>query len=105
MNPVDLLHLVALIAAASNSNRAEWLDYLGYVAALLSTGAFLPQAVKTIRTRETRGISLGMYVIFTAGVTLWLIYAIGIGSVPMTLANTVTVLLAVIILILKLRHG
>ncbi|MDP0490423.1 MAG: SemiSWEET transporter [Verrucomicrobiota bacterium JB023] len=93
------------MAAASNSNRAEWLDYLGYVAALLSTGAFLPQAVKTIRTRETRGISLGMYVIFTAGVTLWLIYAIGIGSVPMTLANTVTVLLAVIILILKLRHG
>ena len=81
------------------------LELLGYVAAALTSGSFIPQAVMTIRTRDTRGISRGMYVIFTVGVAFWLAYGIAIGSWPMIFANTVTLGLAVTILLLKLRYG
>ena len=59
----------------------------------------------TIRTRDTRGISCGMYAMFAIGVALWLAYGIAIGSWPMVIANTVTLALASTILILKLRFG
>lgn len=65
----------------------------------------MPQALKTIRTRDTRSISLGMYVVFTAGIALWLIYGIALDSMPMILANIVTFLLSATILGLKLKHG
>ena len=81
------------------------LDLLGYVAAVLTTGAFVPQAVKTIRTRDTRAISLWMYVTFTTGIALWFVYGVVINSWPMILANTLTFLLAATILALKLRYG
>jgi MtN3 and saliva related transmembrane protein len=81
---------------------AEW---VGFAAAALTTGSFIPQAVKTIRTRDTRGISLAMYVIFTVGVALWLAYGLFVGSWPMIAANTVTLGLAATILGLKLRYG
>ena len=81
------------------------LEWIGFAAALLTTASFIPQAVMTIRTRDTRGISLGMYVIFTTGVALWLAYGIAIDSLPMILANTVTLALAGTILGLKLRYG
>ena len=74
-------------------------------AAALTSGSFIPQAVMTIRSRDTRGISRGMYVIFTVGVAFWLAYGIAIGSWPMILANTVTFALAATILVLKLRYG
>lgn len=80
-------------------------EWFGYAAAILTTGSFLPQALMTIRTRNTSGISLAMYVIFTTGVALWLAYGIFLGSWPMILANTVTFLLAATILGLKLRYG
>jgi MtN3 and saliva related transmembrane protein len=80
-------------------------DWLGYAAALLTTLAFVPQAIKTIRTRDTRDLSLWMYLIFTIGIALWFLYGIAIGSWPMILANSVTFLLAATILILKLRFG
>ena len=57
----------------------------------------------TIRTRDTRGISLGMYVMFTSGVALWLVYGVAIGSWPMIAANTVTLALAATVLALKIR--
>jgi MtN3 and saliva related transmembrane protein len=82
--------------------NAEW---VGFAAAALTTGSFIPQAVKTIRTRDTRGISLAMYVIFTVGVALWLAYGLFVGSWPMIAANTVTLGLAATILGLKLRYG
>lgn len=81
------------------------LEWLGYVAAILTTLAFVPQAAKTIRSKDTRGISLGMYLVFTVGVVFWLAYGIVLGSWPMILANTVTFALAATILALKLRHG
>jgi len=79
-------------------------EWLGFGAALLTTGSFVPQAVMTIRSRNTTGISLAMYVIFTLGVALWLGYGIALGSWPMILANTVTFGLAATILALKIRY-
>jgi MtN3 and saliva related transmembrane protein len=81
------------------------LEWFGYLAAILTTGSFVPQAVMTIRSRNTRGISLAMYVFFTVGVGLWLVYGIALESWPMILANTVTLGLAATILALKLRYG
>ncbi|MCI4566879.1 SemiSWEET transporter [Lysobacter sp. CFH 32150] len=81
------------------------LEWTGYVAAALTTLAFVPQAVKTIRTKDTRSISLGMYVVFTIGIGFWLIYGISLGSMPMILSNIVTFGLSATILGLKLRYG
>jgi MtN3 and saliva related transmembrane protein len=81
------------------------LEWLGYVAAALTSASFIPQAVMTIRSRDTRGISRGMYIIFTIGVALWLAYGIYIDSLPMILANLVTLGLAGTVLVLKLRYG
>jgi MtN3 and saliva related transmembrane protein len=81
------------------------MEWTGYVAAALTTLAFVPQAVKTIRTRDTRSISLGMYVVFTIGIAFWLMYGIVLHSWPMIIANVVTFALSATILGLKLRHG
>ena len=80
-------------------------EWFGFVAAVLTTSSFIPQAVMTIRTRDTRSISRGMYIIFTIGVALWLAYGIALQSLPMILANAVTLFLASTILVLKLRYG
>ena len=81
------------------------MEWAGYVAATMTTLSFVPQAAKTIRTRDTRSISLGMYVVFTAGIAMWLVYGIALHSIPMILANIVTFVLSATILGLKLRHG
>jgi MtN3 and saliva related transmembrane protein len=81
------------------------MEWTGYVAATLTTLAFVPQAIKTIRTRDTRSISLGMYVVFTIGIAFWLLYGIVLHSWPMIIANVVTFALSATILALKLRHG
>jgi MtN3 and saliva related transmembrane protein len=80
-------------------------DMLGYVAAALTTVAFVPQAFKTVRSRDTSGISLGMYVIFTTGVAFWLVYGLALSALPIILANSITLPLAATILALKLRYG
>jgi len=80
-------------------------EWIGFAAAALTSASFIPQAVMTIRSRNTRGISLGMYITFTVGVAFWLVYAIYLRSVPMILANAVTLALAGTILALKLRYG
>ena len=81
------------------------MEWVGYLAAAMTTLSFVPQALKTIRTRDTRSISLGMYVVFTAGIAMWLVYGIALKSMPMILANIVTFLLSATILGLKLKHG
>ena len=80
-------------------------EWVGYVAAALTTVAFVPQALKTLRSRDTRSISLGMYVVFTVGLCFWLAYGIVLGSWPMIVSNIVTLVPALLILALKLRHG
>jgi MtN3 and saliva related transmembrane protein len=80
-------------------------EWLGYVAATLTTLAFVPQAVKTIRSRDTHSISLGMYIVFTVGIGFWLGYGVALQSWPMIVGNVVTFALAATILVLKLRYG
>lgn len=80
-------------------------DLIGYLAASLTTLAFVPQAWMTWRSRDVRGISLGMYSVFTAGVALWLVYGVLLGAWPLMLANGITLVLALFILGMKLRYG
>ena len=80
------------------------IEIIGYCAAFLTTIAFLPQAVRSWRTKDLTGISLGMYFLFTVGVGLWLIYGLIIEKWPLILANAMTFALALSILLLKLRH-
>ena len=77
---------------------------IGLLAAFGTTVSFLPQAIKTIQTKDTSGISLSMYALFTAGTLLWLIYGLLSGSLPVTIANGITFLFAGIILIYKIRY-
>lgn len=79
-------------------------DIIGYGAAVLTTAAFVPQAVKSWKTRDLSGISLSMYSLFTLGVGLLLIYGLFIGSWPVILANGITLTLAGMVLGLKLSH-
>lgn len=79
-------------------------DLLGYGAAFLTTAAFVPQALKSWASRDLSGISLSMYSLFTLGVALWLAYGIVLDSLPIILANSVTLALASVVLVLKIRH-
>jgi MtN3 and saliva related transmembrane protein len=83
----------------------DGLELLGVVAGVLSTSAFVPQAVKTVRTRSAQDFSLPMLVLLCSGVVLWLAYGALIGSVGLIVANVVTLPLALSILVVKLRHG
>jgi MtN3 and saliva related transmembrane protein len=78
---------------------------IGLAAALLTTVAFVPQVIRSWRTRDTRAISFPMYSIFTLGISLWLVYGLMLHDLPITLANGATLLLALIVLALKLKHG
>ncbi len=84
-------------------NEHDTLNWLGYSAAVLTTGSFIPQAVLTLRTRDVSGISAAMYAAFTLGVALWLAYGWLLGQWPVIVANAVTLALASTILALKLR--
>jgi MtN3 and saliva related transmembrane protein len=79
-------------------------DLVGYCAATLTTCSFAPQAWLTFRTRDVRGISLGMYSVFAAGVALWLAYGLALQAWPIVAANAVTLALALAILAMKLRY-
>lgn len=80
-------------------------ELIGLAAACLTTLAFVPQAVRAIRTRETRHISLLTYLMLVIGIVLWLVYGFMIGDLPLILANAVTLTLASAILVTKLRYG
>jgi MtN3 and saliva related transmembrane protein len=80
-------------------------EWIGFAAASLTTASFVPQAWLTFRTRDVRGISLGMYSVFTAGVTLWLAYGLLLQAWPVVVANAITLVLAMSILTMKLRFG
>lgn len=79
-------------------------DAVGYIAAILTTSSFLPQAILTIKTRDTEALSLGMYSLFTSGVFLWLIYGLYLADWAIIIANAVTFLLSAIILGFKIHH-
>jgi len=78
---------------------------IGLAAAFCTTAAFLPQVIKTWRTRSTKDISLAMFLVFTSGIFLWLVYGLIIRDLPLIAANGVTFVLSGTILYFKLRHG
>ncbi|MBI5891607.1 MAG: SemiSWEET transporter [Nitrosomonadales bacterium] len=80
-------------------------EWIGGIAAALTTCSFIPQVVRVWQTRHTKDISLLMYSLFTAGVALWLAYGILLGAWPIIVANGITLLLAGMVLVLKLRFG
>lgn len=75
----------------------------GFAAAILTTASFLPQAIKTIRTKDTSGISLFMYSLFASGTLLWFLFGLFSGNMPVMIANAITLVFAVIILIYKIK--
>jgi MtN3 and saliva related transmembrane protein len=81
-----------------------YITIIGLLAAFGTTVSFLPQAIKTIQTKNTSGISLSMYALFTAGTLLWLIYGLLSHSLPVTIANAITFIFASVILAYKIRY-
>lgn len=81
------------------------IEVTGAAGALLTTLCWLPQALKVIREKETRAISLPATVAFATGVVLWLIYGLAIGDWPLIGSNGVTLVLMAVILTMKLRYG
>ncbi|HEV8644214.1 MAG TPA: SemiSWEET transporter [Burkholderiales bacterium] len=80
-------------------------DAIGFLAGVLTTVAFIPQALKIYTTKSGNDVSARMLLIFSAGVLLWLVYGMMIGSVPVILANVVTLILSGTIIALKIRYG
>lgn len=82
-------------------------DIIGYAAGTLTTISFIPQAIKVLRDKNVEGLSLGMYVTFSIGVALWLVYGITISNYPMTVFNVITFALSIVILfnIIKYRKS
>lgn len=81
----------------------HFVDFLGFFAASCTTVAFIPQAVKAIRYKDTKSLSLGMYVLFTIGISGWLAYGILKEDYAIIAANSMTIVLAVAILVTKIR--
>jgi MtN3 and saliva related transmembrane protein len=79
--------------------------FVSAMAAVLTTVAFVPQAIHIIRFKETRAISLQMYVVFASGVALWLVFGVMIWNWPIIAANAITLALALTIIRMKLRYG
>jgi MtN3 and saliva related transmembrane protein len=78
---------------------------IGLAAAFCTTVAYLPQVIRTWRTRATKDLSLPTFLILTAGIFLWLVYGVAIGDLPLILANGTTLVLSGTILFFKLRYG
>jgi MtN3 and saliva related transmembrane protein len=83
----------------------QFLDLIGYAAALCTTSAYIPQVLRVWRTRSTHDISLKMFVVLVTGISLWLTYGILTSDWPLAAANSVTLMLASTILYFKIRHG
>jgi MtN3 and saliva related transmembrane protein len=81
------------------------LSAIGITAAVLTTLCWLPQTIKVIRHKETGALSLSANVLFAIGILLWLIYGIGIGDWPVIGANATSLVLILVIIVMKLRHG
>ncbi|MEX0646181.1 MAG: SemiSWEET transporter [Balneolaceae bacterium] len=82
----------------------EYALYIGLIAGACTTGAFLPQVIKTWKSKSAKDLSLGMYVLFCMGIILWLTYGIMISDLPVILTNAATLTLAFSILYFKLYY-
>ena len=84
--------------------NSEFIELYGYLAAILTTIAFLPQLYKTWNSKSAEDVSLIMLVCFISGLLLWIIYGLKIGSLPILIANIITLMFNLGILILKLIY-
>ena len=82
----------------------DWIETLGYLAAFCTTLSFLPQTLKTIKTKDTSGLSLSMYLLFFIGVSGWFIYGLALTNYPLIIANGITLILSGVILTLKIKY-
>ena len=82
-----------------------YIEFFGYFAAILTTLAFIPQLIKTLKTKKAEDVSLTTLIMFLTGVASWIIYGIQISSKPILIANTITFLLNFLILVLKLIYS
>lgn len=82
----------------------NFINLIGFLAAILTTIAFLPQVIKAWRSKSTKDVSLETIVLFSTGVFLWIVYGLYIKAVPIVLANVVTLMLNLILLFLKLKY-
>ena len=80
-------------------------EWFGIPAAILTTAAYIPQALKVFRDKDTKSISLGMYILITMGIGCWCIYGILLESPSLILANGITFVLSMLILVMKIRLG
>ena len=78
-------------------------DLVGYIAAFCTTAAYIPQAVKVYKTKQTKDISIGMFFIMVIGLFLWLAYGFMSGSMPIIWSNVVTIVIAGYILVMKIK--
>ena len=81
------------------------IEFFGYFAAILTTTAFLPQLIKTLKTKKADDVSLLTLIMFLCGVGSWIIYGYAISSIPILMANTITLILNFFILISKIYFG
>lgn len=79
--------------------------YIGIIAAILTTAAFFPQVIKVYQTKHTKDLSLWMYIAFSCGLLLWVVYGISLNSWPIIIANIITLLLSLYLLVLKIKYG
>ncbi len=82
----------------------NWLTALGLLAAICTTTSFLPQAIKVIKTKHTKDLSLGMYALLSIGLCLWFAYGILVNDLPLMMANGITLIFTAIILFLKIKY-
>ncbi|WP_211236348.1 SemiSWEET transporter [Desulfovibrio inopinatus] len=88
-----------------SATQSMLMESVGIVAGMCTTFSFLPQALKALKTKDTKSLSLSMYSIFVSGVFLWIVYGLMIESFSVVAANVITFLLAGMVLFLKIRHG
>ena len=80
-------------------------EFFGYFAAILTTAAFLPQLIKTLKTKKADDVSLVTLIMFISGLGSWIIYGYAISSIPILLANIITFILNLLILISKIYYS
>lgn len=81
-----------------------FIEILGYISAVLTTVAFVPQILKTFKTKSAKDVSMGMFVLFTAGVFLWIIYGLLTNTKPVLIANIVIFCLSLTQIVLKIKY-
>lgn len=83
----------------------NYIEIIGFIAAILTTAAFLPQVYKTWKTKDVSGLSLPMLLIFFVGILMWLIYGFLKNSPPMIFANSITIVSAFLLMYYKIKYG